>query len=288
MIYDAFPFLNELELLEIRLHTLDPHVDHFVIVEANQTHSTLSTKHGFLFEDHRDTFRDYLDKIIYVKLEDEFFTVEQLRRRGWPTRLQHRVHRSLLANGNENFQRDCLVRGLTAASPDDVVLISDVDEIINPDALPEAVALLRTHRVVAFEQVMYRYFLNNRQLDFAWTLPRATTCREAFATRPHVIRGLTDVPVVKNGGWHFSSLGGMERILYKMRSFLHHDRCYSGRYKDPEEMKRLFEDRVLRQRKDLFHFMRARFEFVEVDESFPAAVRENPERYRELTFRPEA
>ena len=37
MIYDIFPFFNELDLLEIRLNILDKHVDYFVIGECNKT-----------------------------------------------------------------------------------------------------------------------------------------------------------------------------------------------------------------------------------------------------------
>lgn len=288
MIYDAFPFLNELELLEIRLHTLGPHVDRFVIVEANQTHSTLTSKDGWVFEEYRSRFQEFLDRVIYVKLVDEFFTVDQLRRRPWPTRLRHRILPSLLANGNENFQRNCLVRGLTEASPDDILIISDVDEIVAPDRLPEAIELLRNHPVVALEQTMYRYFLNNRQIDFEWILPRVTTCGEAMRTQPHVIRGLTNVPIVKNAGWHFSSVGGIDRVRYKAKSFLHHDRWYRGQYRDPAAMERLFEERVIGQGRDIFHFMDNRMEFVEIDESFPPFLRENQERYGQLIHRPEA
>ncbi|NJD20213.1 MAG: hypothetical protein FIA95_13145 [Gemmatimonadetes bacterium] len=284
MIWDAFLFLNELELLEIRLHTLAGHVDRFVLVEANQTHSTLSAKGGFVFEEHKDAFREFLDRIVHVKLDQEFLTVEALRHRSWPTRLRHRIHRNLLADGNETLHRNSILRGLTGAAGDDVVLISDVDEIIDPACLPEAMALLRRHPAVALEQVMHRYFLNCRQRGFAWTLPRATTCREAFARKPHALRGLKGIPVVKGGGWHFSGVGGMERFLYKMQSFLHHDRCYQGRYADLEELTRLFEERVVRQGRDVFDFMDARYDFVEVDGSYPAFLRENQDRFRELIY----
>jgi beta-1,4-mannosyl-glycoprotein beta-1,4-N-acetylglucosaminyltransferase len=285
MLYDAFLFLNELELLEIRLHTLAPHVDRFVLVESNQTFSTLSSKGEFVFEQNRDAFREFLDKIIYVKLDDEFFTVEELGKRSWPTRLRHRIQKTLLADRNETHHRNSILRGLSGASPDDVVMISDVDEIINPACLPEAIALLRRHPVVAFEQTMYRYFLNNLEKGFAWTLPRVTTCREAFAGKPHTLRGLKGIPAVKNGGWHFSGVGGMEKFLYKIQSYLHHDRCYRGKYRDIEELEKIFEDRVIRQRIDLYDFMDSRYEFVEIDESYPAFIRENQERYGGLIYR---
>lgn len=47
-VFDAFMFFNELDLLELRLRELGEVVDHFVLIEANATH-TLKPK-PFVFE----------------------------------------------------------------------------------------------------------------------------------------------------------------------------------------------------------------------------------------------
>jgi beta-1,4-mannosyl-glycoprotein beta-1,4-N-acetylglucosaminyltransferase len=287
MIYDAFLFLNELELLDMRLHTLAPYVDRFVLVEANQTFSTLSGKGEFVFEKHRDAFLPWLDKIIYVKLDGEFLTVEALRQRPWIRRWRHSIHKNLLADQNETHHRNSILRGLAGAAPDDPVLISDIDEIIDPASLPQALALLKEHPVVGFEQAMYRYFLNNREKDFVWTLPRLTTCRYALAHKPHTIRGMKKIPVVKKGGWHFTCIGNMETFLYKIQSYMHHDRCYRGKYRDIDELKKIFAERVLKERRDIFDFMDSQYEFVAIDGTFPAFIRENRERFRELIYAPD-
>jgi beta-1,4-mannosyl-glycoprotein beta-1,4-N-acetylglucosaminyltransferase len=288
MIYDAFLFLNELELLEIRLHTLAPYVDRFIIVESNQTFSTLTRKGEFIFERNASLFQKFLDKIIYIKLDNEYFTTEHLQKRSWFTRLRHRIQKNELADINETHHRNSILRGLTGASPDDLVIISDVDEIINPACLPEAVMLLREHPVVAFEQTMYRHFLNNREIDFIWTLPRIMTCRHAFKNKPHTIRGVRKLPVVKGGGWHFTSVGNMEAFLYKIKSYLHHDRDYKGKYRDIDELRKIFDERVVRQRISIFDFMDSKFEFVEIDETYPEFIRNNVSRYREMIYHPES
>lgn len=287
MLYDAFLFLNELELLEIRLHTLAPYVDRFILVEANQTFSTLSAKEGFVFEKNAAAFRKFRDKIIYIKLDGEFLTVEDLRQRPWLTRLRHRIRKNALADQNETLHRNSILRGLAGASPDDPVMISDVDEIINPACLPEALALLKRHPVVAFEQTLYRYFLNNREQDSRWIAPRIATCRHVLARKPHTVRGEKGIPVVPNGGWHFTGIGNMENFLYKIQSFLHHDRCYRGKYRDIEELRRIFAERVIRQRRDIFAFMDSRYEFVAIDETFPASIRDHQERFREWIYHPQ-
>jgi len=67
-LYDCFTFFNELELLDLRLMTLNDVVDFFVLVEANRTHTGAPKE--FIFEKNKDMFAEYLDKIIYVKIED--------------------------------------------------------------------------------------------------------------------------------------------------------------------------------------------------------------------------
>ncbi|MEM5785997.1 MAG: hypothetical protein AAGU11_01685 [Syntrophobacteraceae bacterium] len=286
MLYDAFLFLNELEILEIRLHTLYRHVDKFVLVEANQTFSTLSSKGTFLFEENKHLFKDFLDKIIHIKLENEFLTTESLKELPWPQRLKCRLKRTELANQNETHHRNSIVRGLCAAEPHDLVLISDIDEIINPECLPEAVERLKTEPVVGFEQQLYRYFLNIHEKDSSWTAPRLTTCENAFRTKPHTIRG-QKVPLIRNGGWHFTCIGNMEKLLYKSQSFLHHDRCYRGEYKDVHNLEILFRERVIKKGIDIFDFIDCRYEIVEIDETFPEIIHGNQDRYRELIFSPE-
>ena len=68
MIYDCFNFFNELDLLEIRFYTLYEVVDKFVIVESNKTHSGIPK--DFNFENNKDRFKKFLDKVEYIKLTD--------------------------------------------------------------------------------------------------------------------------------------------------------------------------------------------------------------------------
>jgi beta-1,4-mannosyl-glycoprotein beta-1,4-N-acetylglucosaminyltransferase len=286
MIYDAFPFLNELEMLEIRLNVLAPHVDRFVIVEANQTHSTLAGKDGFLFESHKGDFKRFLDKIIYVRLDNEFETARDVRRLGWATRLGRFLTRYNFVKENEAFQRNAILRGLGDSRPDDAVLISDIDEIIDPACLTQSLARLKEHPALAFDQKMYRYFLNNREQDFRWTRARLTTSAKAFELTPHGVRKLNGLPLVPEGGWHFSSVGSIEALLYKHRAYLHYDRCYKGRYKDPEVLRTLVAQKVLSQGVDIFPFMaESRYALEAIDATFPAYLLENRERFAHLTGR---
>ena len=73
-IYDSFLFFNELDLLEIRLNVLYPYVDHFIISEQSKTHSGLEKE--WIFEQNRERFAKFEDKIIYHKQDTEDFEYE--------------------------------------------------------------------------------------------------------------------------------------------------------------------------------------------------------------------
>ena len=89
MIIDCFPFFNELDLLEIRLNVLNDVVDKFVLVEASKTQSLIDKP--FYFEENKDRYSKFLDKIIHVKITD------YPKKDGWAM---------------ENYQRNCIVKGL--------------------------------------------------------------------------------------------------------------------------------------------------------------------------------
>ena len=107
-LYDCFTFYNELDLLELRLAELYDTVDHFVIVESNQTFT--NRPKPFLFEENRERYARWLDKIIHIKVED--------------------MPGSDNPWDNETHQRNSIMRGLADADANDIVFISDVDEVL--------------------------------------------------------------------------------------------------------------------------------------------------------------
>ena len=111
-IFDCFTYFNEDDLLRIRLETLDAHVDYFVIAEATHTHSGLTKPLNF----RPALFLKFEATIIYIVVDD------------MPVHLND-------AWANENHQRRALMRGLNAATFDDLVMVSDLDEIPNPAQL---------------------------------------------------------------------------------------------------------------------------------------------------------
>lgn len=113
MIWSVSPFLNEVDVLEIRLSELDSVVDVFVISEATHTHSNIPRE--LVFPQVRERFSHWQDKIRYLPVE-----FPPLGEDDWV---------------RENYQREYLGRGLEGLHPDDIVIISDVDEIISAETV---------------------------------------------------------------------------------------------------------------------------------------------------------
>jgi beta-1,4-mannosyl-glycoprotein beta-1,4-N-acetylglucosaminyltransferase len=110
-IYDCFSYWDEDLLLDLRLNILNEYVDYFVIVEGNKTWQNNPKKLRFNI----DKFPNFKKKIIYVPVEDMPDGDDPYLR--------------------ENFQRNCILRGLKYSSDDDLIIISDLDEIPNPSKI---------------------------------------------------------------------------------------------------------------------------------------------------------
>ena len=110
-IYDCFQFFNEENILDLRLNILDEFVNFFVIVESTTDHQGNKKKLNF----DKDKFKKFQKKIIYVVVEDTLDTIKK----------PHLGQNSLV----ERHQRNSITRGLKNCSDDDLIVISDVDEI---------------------------------------------------------------------------------------------------------------------------------------------------------------
>ncbi len=115
-IYDCFTFYNEFELLELRLKSLWDVVDYFVIVEADRKHT--GEPKVFNFWTRQEDFKEFLPKLRFV-----------------PAYLSNVPFKGTGDWSIENAQRNAIMNGLIDAQPDDLILVSDLDEIPAPDVL---------------------------------------------------------------------------------------------------------------------------------------------------------
>jgi beta-1,4-mannosyl-glycoprotein beta-1,4-N-acetylglucosaminyltransferase len=184
---------------------LDPVVDRFVIVEADRTHS--NREKPFVFEENEERFRAFRDKIVYIKIDD-YSDVDA----DDPVAMEAR-------------QRDRIADGLTDLADDDVVMISDLDEIPAPEAVVRYRDRIR-RGVYSLEQAWFWYYLNLKNPNAPWHMGRIMSGKDyrEIAMPPTDIRNrLMTLKIIPRAGWHFTWLGGVDAIQNKLRSFLHQE-----------------------------------------------------------------
>lgn len=213
-IYDCFTFFNELDLLEIRLSILDKVVDHFVIIESNYSHSGKQKKYNFL--ESKQRYEKWENKIIYypIKQSIDGLAFEEKISAYNPTSTAWIL---------ENDQRDAIKNINYLLENDDIILVSDLDEIPNPKVIKN---LKLENEPFSLEMLLHYYFLNCQNIgDSRWWSGTVITNGKLFKqTTPQTLRNNRDnYKKIKNAGWHFSYLGGVEKIKHKIQSFAHQE-----------------------------------------------------------------
>ena len=270
MIYDCFTFFNELDLLEIRLNVLDPIVDKFVVVEATKTFTNMPKP--LYYEENKDRYADFADKIIHVVVDD------------YPD--------YVTAWWYENHQRNSIMRGLVECKDDDVIIISDIDEIPKPETVKRIKDLPGIKRL---RMDMYVYFLNNykfkktawfgsKVLDFKVfkqalsnryiTYGESTIPQLNIGTTPQKIRAYRGDKLIYDGGWHFSFLGGAEAVSEKIRSFSHQEQN-KEEYTDVK----IIKDRI--RNGNEANSQKRTLMPVPIDKSFPEYLVKNVKKYEQ-------
>ena len=147
-IFDCFMYYDEDLILDLRLNLLDNYVDEFIIVESGYTHSGEPRK--LLFD--INNFLKFKNKINYIVLKDppsDLFLINEE-----DSENEKNSKYILNAVKRENLQRNTLARGLTLASPEDLIIISDVDEI--PNLEDNNIKEIK-NKIILFKQKFYYY-----------------------------------------------------------------------------------------------------------------------------------
>jgi beta-1,4-mannosyl-glycoprotein beta-1,4-N-acetylglucosaminyltransferase len=211
-IIDCFTFFNELDLLEFRLKLLDPYIDHFVIAESNLTHS--GRNKPYYFEENKKRFEPWLHKIKYIPLKQsaEGLSFNKNEISYNPESASWKL---------ENEQRNALSAAGELTGDDDLVIVSDLDEIPDPVLLQK---MKTPDEPIALSMLFHYYFFNcqNSGTERWWNGSIIVCGRQFNEITPQTLRdNRNNYKRINKGGWHFSYLGGIEKIKQKIRSFAH-------------------------------------------------------------------
>jgi hypothetical protein len=191
-IINVAPFSKDVGLLRIHLGEMADWVDHFVIVEADQTLD--GTARRLELPRHKAALEPFISKITYLPIS-------------FPDHLRTKTARSL-------YQRDIALRALPAlCREDDYVLVTDVGEVVDRRAIESFEGDFAGLRMPA-----YRFFFNygrvGRPADRAGAIVKAgrvarygISSLRLFLTRFH-----PDWPRIVDAGWIFNSIGGSVEI----------------------------------------------------------------------------
>ncbi len=264
-VFDCFMFYNELDLLEFRLKLLDGQVDHFVIAESNLTHS--GQKKLYHFHAAKERFRPWLHKIIYLQVEQstEGLVFEE----------QTKYNTESAAWKLENEHRNALLKAITYMKDSDMVLLGDLDEIPYPVSVKKAKSLPKP---VSFFLLTHYYFLNCQaaKKDRWWKGCIAATAGQFKDITPQGLRNNRDVyPPVVNAGWHFSFLGGIQKIREKLRATAHTE------YNKDEYLSEKHIEEAVAGRKDILKREDTFFKYVPLS-YYPVVLQKVMKQYPHL------
>lgn len=273
MVYDCFLFFNELDLLDLRLHELSAVVDRFVLVEATRTHQ--NRPKPLYFSENQQRFEKFLPRITQIVVDQHPGF--------WRTLLTE--HRRPTPKDHEVNERNAISRGLCDCAPGDTIIVSDIDEIPRPALVLE---FQDTPGVKTFDQTVFNHFFNcmNVTPGYRWRGSVMVDFQEFTSGQDLRRAGFSqcfktpgDVTVIHQGGWHFSYLGGVDSLITKIESFSHAE-VNRDEWKNRENI-----SAAIRDGRDIFR-RDYQFQFVPLDESFPAYLREHPERFGPLIWSP--
>ena len=288
-IYDCFMYFDEDLLLDLRLNTLNKFVKKFIIVESKFLHSGKEKKLNFKI----DNFSKFKDKITYIVVDDVPEGLFELSNKdNLETRNKKILGNSLL---RENHQRNEINRGLMKADDESLILISDLDEIPNIEKFSYS------KKISLFEQDVYYYKFNLRQPNFKWLGTRA--CKKKDLVSPQWLRNIkgkvypfwridtvfsnkkySNVKIINNGGWHYTSIKKPEDIFYKFSNYLHHLEFEESNLTLKEIEKIIKEKRIIYDhsisKRGKKHSATKYLEKIK-NESLPKHIKENFDKFKE-------
>jgi beta-1,4-mannosyl-glycoprotein beta-1,4-N-acetylglucosaminyltransferase len=209
-VIDCFLFSNELDLLTYRLNVLNDIIDTFILVESRQTF------HGkpkqLTYNDNKHIFEEFNHKIVHLIIEYPYVSpnIDYLKNEQWK---------------NENYHRNCIKTGIETLSLNDpdLLIISDLDEIPDPNTLVLLKQSTNQNYICSLEQDLYYYNLNTRFID-KWYKSKILTYRKykELNISCNDIR-FYNCPILKNGGWHLSYFGDVNFIQNKIKVSAHQE-----------------------------------------------------------------
>ena len=250
-IFDCFMYFDEDLILDLRLNILDKFVDYFVIVESIFTHK--GEKRNLKFNINK--FKKFESKIKYLVYDQEPSQIKKIFSKDTEDEKSNKYIMNALIR--ENAQRNFINGALNNLDNEDVILVSDVDEIPNLKGINFKE---KKSKIILFKQDMLYYKFNLKLPNLAWTGTKA--CKKKYFKSAQWLRNVKDrkypfyrvdtyfsekkyinCEFVDNGGWHFTNIKTAKQIKQKLESYLHHIE-FDKNPLSAEDINKIIQDKI--------------------------------------------
>ena len=227
-IFDCFQFFDEDMMLDLRLNILNDYVDKFVIVENLYMHSGTKKKQNFKIEN----FKKFQNKIEYILVDQLPKDLLDIKKIPLESRASRIIDNTLKIEHN---QRNKILEGLKDSDDNDLILISDVDEIPNLKDIKKKI----NKKIIFFKQKIFYYKFNLKYSGLYWTGTKGILKKNLKS--PQWLRDVKDrkypiwrldilfnkmkynnVQFIEDGGWHFTNFRSPKELELKLKNFGHH------------------------------------------------------------------
>ena len=225
-IFDCTTYYDEELMMDIRFNTLNDQVEKFIVVESLFSHSGNKKKLNFDI----NNYSKFKDKIVYLVIENE---PNNLKKGDKLNQSEKRMNS--LKRIEQSY--DSMLDGIKDAGEDDLIILSDNDEIPN---LTSDQFLNSKKNIIIFKQLLFYYKFNLNYENLTWFGSKA--CRKKKLKSMTWLRNLKNKPyswwrldvlfsnykerdleIINDGGWHFTNIKTPEKLYEKLKNFGHHD-----------------------------------------------------------------
>ena len=260
-------YFDEDLVLDLRLNILCEHVDQFIIAEATRDHAGNEKKLNFNY----NKFSKFKNKIKYLIIDDLPLNVKSNKKNWTPNHIR------------DQYQRNSLAKGFNTCDENDLIMISDIDEIPDPNKLSK---FEFKNKYACFMQKNFQQKLNLLNItDMYWMGTKI--CQKKNLKSPQWLRNIKtkkkpfwkfykpkEPQLIFDGGWHFSFLKKPVGISKKIKSYAHQE-FYKDEFVDEKKIALRIENN-----KDIFD-RNIEYKKVEIDKSFPNYIFNNKSMLKE-------
>ena len=227
-IYDCTTFYSEYMMLDVRFHVLNDYVEKFIVTESLYSHSGQPKKLNFDI----NNYPKFKDKIIYLVIDQEpndLIKIENTK--------EHQGLKRINSLKRIELSYNYMMKATENLANDDLIILSDNDEIPNLNSKQ----FKQSHKnVFIFKQLFFYYKFNLLYDLMPWFGSKA--CKKKSLKSFSWLRNLkskkysfwrldtyfnenklTNLEIIKDGGWHFTNIKTPEELYIKMTNFGHHN-----------------------------------------------------------------